>query len=889
MKKNRLPLCLLFSGLTLLPGWANSLVSIPKANPAIASSSTNRIISVAADPIPANIWFTAKPYSRNSIEIKWNNDIYDEYPNGTYTLQRVNASDGTYTMLISGNVDYSNVYVDNGLEVGTPYSYRFTVYSEGSVYDRTFTASTEAQVSEPAANVLSNQRYGGSGSDVLTSIIRTSDGGYLMGGHSNSGASGEKTEGSQGGADFWIVKTDASGNKQWDKRYGGSGNDLLVEVIQTADGGYMLAGSSNSGISGDKTEASRGGLDYWVVKISANGSKQWDKTLGGNKPDYVGRQEYARWHYYRTYSGSSVIMQTADGGYLLGGTSESSASGDKSENTRDTNDGFLPGDYWVVKLSATGSKQWDKTYGGQGLEEFATLIKTADGYLIGGNSTSLASGEKSENSGGDVYTDFWLIKITANGSLTWDKTLANYGSVSLTKMISTADGGYLLGATKTGLFDVALCYESNGRVMAANYLMKITSNGVIQWTKVFHGDLRNSDESRYNDILNSVIQTQDGGFLLGGTSSSVAGNNGVYGGSGAEFIKSETAYGRAYVASCGYDLATYTSSNDYWVIKVDKDGNHLWNKDLGGFGSDDLQAMLQNPDGSIMLAGSSSSGVDGDKSQPSQGGNDFWLVKLQGSTPPIGTSVVRINAGGPAYTAKSGNVFGADAYFEGNTKTTPFQMYSINNTLDDNLYRTDRVGNVDKGSFRYQIPVSNGQYQVRLHFSENYFKEAGKRVFSVAAEGEAKLVNYDIYASVGRTTAVIKTYPVTVTDGALTLDFSATVNRAKINAIEVLPANAAAREGNELALEEQVSVLQVAPNPFSDQTTLSFQLEETQSAKLELYDLQGKLISTLFEGEVEAGAVQQVSLAGNGLKGGMYIARLVATGQVSYVKILLNR
>lgn len=253
--------------------------------------------------------------------------------------------------------------------------------------------------------------------------------------------------------------------------------------------------------------------------------------------------------------------------------------------------------------------------------------------------------------------------------------------------------------------------------------------------------------------------------------------------------------------------------------------------------------------------------------------------------PQPGTSIVRINAGGPAYTSKSGNVFEADTYFEGNTKTTPFQMYSINNTLDDNLYRTDRVGNVDKGNFRYQIPVSNGQYQVRLHFSENYFKEAGKRVFSVAAEGEAKLVNYDIYAAVGRTTAVIKTYPVTVVDGALTLDFSATVNRAKINAIEVLPSNAARQQVGE-STELKDIALQAFPNPFSAQTTLRFTASATGKASIEVYNLNGALVQVAFEGTLEEGETTEVALEGANLPAGIYIIKATSASKVSHLKLI---
>ncbi|QHT70249.1 M6 family metalloprotease domain-containing protein [Rhodocytophaga rosea] len=125
-----------------------------------------------------------------------------------------------------------------------------------------------------------NKRFGGSGADNFSVVIKTSDGGYLLGGHSTSAISGDRTQGTQGAQDYWIVKTDASGNKQWDKRFGGSAGDYLNTIIRTSDGGYLLGGNSMSGISGDKTQASQGGQDYWVVKITSTGTKQWDKRFG---------------------------------------------------------------------------------------------------------------------------------------------------------------------------------------------------------------------------------------------------------------------------------------------------------------------------------------------------------------------------------------------------------------------------------------------------------------------------------------------------------------------------------------------------------------------------------------------------------------------------------
>ncbi|QQR96490.1 MAG: hypothetical protein IPJ93_07825 [Bacteroidota bacterium] len=150
--------------------------------------------------------------------------------------------------------------------------------------------------------------------DELYSIQQTSDGGYILGGRSNSDISGDKTENSQGDFDYWVVKLDASGNIQWQNTIGGNNSDYLTSIQQTTDGGYILGGYSRSSISGDKTEDNQGPDDYWVVKLDPTGNIQWQNTIGGNSVDQL-----------------TSIQQTNDRGYILGGWSLSNISIDKTE------------------------------------------------------------------------------------------------------------------------------------------------------------------------------------------------------------------------------------------------------------------------------------------------------------------------------------------------------------------------------------------------------------------------------------------------------------------------------------------------------------------------------------------------------------------------------
>ncbi len=205
-----------------------------------------------------------------------------------------------------------------------------------------------------------NKTFGGSGGDHAYSIQQTSDGGYILAGDTNSFGAG--------GCDFWLIKTDANGNTVWDKTFGGSEDDWAHDVQQTSDGGYILAGITYSYGAGDR--------DAWLIKTDVNGIKQWDKTFGGSGGD-----------------GAFSVQQTSDGGYILAGYTNSYGAG---------NEGF-----WLIKTDANGIKQWDKTFGGSGSEEAWSVQQTSDGgYILAGGTNSYGTGDY----------DAWLIKTDAWGN-----------------------------------------------------------------------------------------------------------------------------------------------------------------------------------------------------------------------------------------------------------------------------------------------------------------------------------------------------------------------------------------------------------------------------------------------------------------------------------------
>lgn len=436
------------------------------------------------------------------------------------------------------------------------------------------------------ATVLTDKTIGGTSTDYPHSAISTLDGGYLLIGYSTSNASGDKSENDRGSGDYWIVKTDAQYNKLWDKTFGGDNIDEAHSVISTPDGGYMLAGSSQSGQSGDKSQPSNGGSDYWLIKIDNQGNKVWDKAFGGGGTDVL-----------------LTTISTSDGGYLLGGFSESDASGDKSENGK----GAI--DYWIVKIDSQGNKIWDKTVGGGASDDLRSIIPTDGAWLLFGNSDSNASGDKSENSKGS--NDYWVVKIDNEGNTLWDKTIGGSEYDNLGSAILTHDEGYLLigssGSNASG--DKSDDDKGNGDYWA----VKIDKDGNKLWDKTIGGI--------NEDVGSSAISIPAGGYLLAGHSSSNASGD-----------KSENGQG---------DL-------DYWVIKIDDQGNKIWDKTIGGSAGDVLTSVIHAAEGHYLLAGYSLSDASGDKSENNKGEGiafpDFWIVELEEPTSPVTMSLTLMNA-----------------------------------------------------------------------------------------------------------------------------------------------------------------------------------------------------------------------------------------------------
>jgi len=409
---------------------------------------------------------------------------------------------------------------------------------------------------------------GGSGNDYANSIHQTADGGYIVAGYTSSNDG--DVSGNHGGDDIWVVKLTAAGNKEWSKTFGGSRNEVASYVVQTADLGYVIAGTTYSN-DGDVTR-NQGNSDAWVIKLDNAGTIQWQKTFGGGHID-----------------AATSVQQMPDGGYIVGCYTISENTGDIIGNNGGT-------DCWIVKLTSTGSIAWSLCLGGRS-EEFArTVQQTADGGYVMGGYTMSVDGDVSGNHGS---YDYWVVKLDNIEEVQWKKTLGGTGSDILTSMVQTTDGGYIIAGH---------VYSQDGDIAGSGFhgpffddywVVKLSSTGAIQWKKALGGF--------GNDLAQSVQQTADGGYIVFGFVTSndgnVSGNNGfmnywivklnsqgsiewqkALGGSGQEGFNAipdavDGAHSIQQTTDLGYIFAGYSKSNDgdvsgnhggfdYWVVKL---------------------------------------------------------------------------------------------------------------------------------------------------------------------------------------------------------------------------------------------------------------------------------------------------------------------------------
>lgn len=387
-----------------------------------------------------------------------------------------------------------------------------------------------------------SETYGGSKNDVAKSVIATSDGGFAVLGFTQSmdgDVSGKDNE----NYDYWVLKFDSNALLEWNKTYGGSGDDRGSQLIETSDGGYMLIGYSDS--SDKDVSFNNGNRDFWVVKIDISGAILWEKSFG-----YEGVDE------------GVSILETSDNHFILSGVLDVTASGGEGNIGRNTAM-HAGGDYWSIKINALGDIVWSRFYGGSFTDAPTGVIEDINNDLITVGGSDSNDVDISNNKG--TY-DFWVVKSNSSGNIIWEKS---YGGLEIDEardVVSSDNGNHIIvGDTRSEEQDVSV---NNGA--ADLWILKITDNGDVLWEKSLGG-------SNF-DVARSINSTFDNGFIIAGSSRSSDGN-----------------------------VNENKGQNDAWIVKISNAGELLWEKTVGGTEIDFAYDAVQLTNGTIIAVGETSS------------------------------------------------------------------------------------------------------------------------------------------------------------------------------------------------------------------------------------------------------------------------------------------
>jgi hypothetical protein len=475
---------------------------------------------------------------------------------------------------------------------------------------------------------------------------------------------------------------------QWQKCLGGTSEEYATSIQQTNDGGYIVAGysfSNDGDVSGNHSNSS----DFWVVKLSSIGTIEWQKSLGGSGGDFA-----------------ASIQQTNDGGYIVAGYSGSN-DGDISVNYGNTSD------FWVVKLSNIGTIEWQKSLGGTSGESAKSIKQTNDGgYIVAGSSSS-NDGDVSINYGN---IDYWVVKLSSIGTIEWQKSIGGAGNDFANTIEQTTDGGYVVAGSSNS-------NNYSGETNDNDYLVvKLSSIGTIEWQKTLGGT--------NGDYAISIQQTNDGGYIVSGYSSSTDGDvSGNHGGNDSWVVKltslgtiqwqksiggtwSDYATSIQQTNDGGYIVAGQSDSNDgdvsgnhgsgdYWLVKLTSIGIIEWQKTLGGTIGDYATSIKHTSDGGYIVAGYSDSN-DGDVSG-NHGLSDFWLVKLTNSQLSIEKSQPNLFS---VFPNPAQNIININA--ENNLIGKPYVIYDNTGkvVLSGKINSENtaiEIGNLSSGSYLFSV------------------------------------------------------------------------------------------------------------------------------------------------------------------------------------------
>ncbi len=414
--------------------------------------------------------------------------------------------------------------------------------------------------------------------DGATSIDKTNDGGFIVAGVTSS--SNGDVSGYHGNGDVWVVKVGITGNIEWQRCYGSSGEDLARSIEQTEDGGYVLAGSAsvnNGDVSGVHNNIGQYFHDAWILKLDGSGNVQWQRCLGGTN-----------------HEEAFEVIETSDGGYIMVGET-ASVDGDvigfhgQAQSERR--------DIWVVKLDSTGDLLWQRCLGGTDQDSGRAVVESQEGGYVVSGTTMSNDGDVVGNH--SVLGDAWIVKLDMSGNIQWQNCLGGSGNEGSNSIRQTSDGGYISAGWTLASLDGDVSgwhyVEPIQDLYRDAWIVKLDMNGGIQWQRCLGG-------TKWDEAF-KVIETSDGGYITVGETYSVDGD------------------------VIGFHGEAQSEVADSWVVKLDSTGELLWQRCLGGTQYDSgWGGVVESQEGGYVVSGIAGSN-DGDVSG-NHGLYDMWVVKL---------------------------------------------------------------------------------------------------------------------------------------------------------------------------------------------------------------------------------------------------------------------
>ncbi|MBL7828659.1 MAG: T9SS type A sorting domain-containing protein [Saprospiraceae bacterium] len=348
-----------------------------------------------------------------------------------------------------------------------------TASNDGDVFGNHGSADYWVLKLNSQGNIIWKRLLGGSKNDIATSIDETEDGGYIVAGYSNS--DDFDVSANHGGEfDGWVVKLNKFGIKEWAKAIGGSKTDMIYCVQGTSDNGCIVVGETDSP-DGD-VSISKGKLDVWVVKMDSQGEIEWEKSFGGSEEDKA-----------------SSVTACSDSSYLVVGETRS-IDGDVTNQNGSV-------DFWVLKLRPTGELDWQKTFGGTSADYGSDGIQTLSGdYVITGYVGSQNSGDVTGHNQLGSF-DYWVVRLDQSGNLKWQKTAGGSDADWARQIVQSPLGGFIVtGST------ISLNGDVFNNFTTPNYwLIKVSEDGELLWQKTYGGSLADRSYAIANSYGNRVI------------------------------------------------------------------------------------------------------------------------------------------------------------------------------------------------------------------------------------------------------------------------------------------------------------------------------------------------------------------------------------------------